>query len=86
MAPEDLQVSVNNGFLEMCAERRQVHTESNIWTNKVERSYGRVSRRLRLPIEADQDTADCTFRNGVLVVSFKKQLEMIGGRRQLLIK
>lgn len=85
MAPEDLQVSVDNGFLQMSAERKQIHRESNMWTNKIERSFGRVSRRLMLPALADPDSADCTFRNGVLTVTFRK----LGGSstaRQLLIK
>lgn len=85
MAPEDLQVTVDNGVLEMSAERKQIHQESNVWANKIERSFGRVSRRLVLPAQADQDSADCTFRNGVLTVSFRR----LGGSstaRQLLIK
>ena len=85
MAPEDLQVTVDNGVLEMSAERKQIHQESNVWANKIERSFGRVSRRLVLPLQADSDSADCTFRNGVLTVSFRR----LGGSstaRQLLIK
>ena len=85
MSPEDLHVTIEKGALIMSAERKQIYQESNMWSNKIERSFGRVSRRLRLPALADSDSADCTFRNGVLTVTFTK----LGGSstaRQLLIK
>jgi HSP20 family protein len=36
--------------------------------HRVERSYGRFSRRLRLPSTVDRSTVSATFRNGVLRV------------------
>jgi HSP20 family protein len=84
--PEDIEVNIDRGFLELKAERKQVHRENDGFNRRIERSYGKVSRRIELPIQADQNKAECTFKNGVLTVSFKKVAGATPLRRQLLIK
>lgn len=84
--PEDIQVTVDRGFLELKAERKEVHRETGAFSRRIERSFGRVSRRIALPSNADEKSADCSFKNGVLTVSFKKLEGEASGRRQLLIK
>jgi len=47
--------------------------EDDIWgTHRVERTYGKVSRTLTLPVNADAEHAECKFENGVLKVIFPK--------------
>lgn len=43
----------------------QVHT--------MERKYGKVERRIRLPANADSDGAATSFKNGVLTITFPKK-------------
>lgn len=38
----------------------------------MERSYGKVSRTLRLPVGADAEHANAVFENGVLSITFPK--------------
>lgn len=85
-APEDIQVTVDNGILELKAERKEIQRTNDVYSRRVERSFGRVSRRMVLPTLADEKSADCSFKNGVLTVSFKKLEGGSTGRRQLLIK
>ena len=82
----DIQVNIDRGFLELKAERKQVQREDDGFQRRVERSFGRVSRRLELPVDADQNKAECSFRNGVLTVSFPKLTGAASSRRQLQIK
>jgi HSP20 family molecular chaperone IbpA len=56
-------VNIDRGFLELKAERKQVHREDDGFSRRIERSFGRVSRRLALPPQADQNqVVQCSVR------------------------
>ena len=84
--PEDLEINVNNGFINLKAQRRQVHEETLGFQHNIERSFGRVSRSIQLPLRADEDSAKAEFKNGVLTVTFKKKEGLTGGGRKLAIQ
>ena len=70
--PEDVDVNICNGFINLKAERKQIHDETFGFTHNIERCYGRVTRTLRIPTRADQSRYTATFKHGVLNVSFSK--------------
>lgn len=47
-----------------------------------ERSYGALSRSLRLPLSVDPDKVEARFHNGVLIVTFPSGRKRSGQRRR----
>lgn len=83
----DVDISlVENKFLVIQAERKYVHEEEKDKVHSMERSYGKVQRRFRIPANADVDKADTSFKNGVLTLVFpKKVVNAEGNVRKLTI-
>ena len=53
--PNDLDISVVNGFLNIKAERRQKHEEDVGFTHNIERSYGKVQRSVAIPARSNDN-------------------------------
>lgn len=70
---EDLTTEVIGRDLVIKAERKIVHDTNTDTVHAVERSTGKVSRKLRIPQNADVDRVTSRFFNGVLTVSFPKK-------------
>lgn len=71
----DVDISlVENKFLVIQAERKYVHEEEKDKVHSMERSFGKVQRRFRLPANADVDKANTLFKNGVLTLTFPKKV------------
>jgi HSP20 family protein len=81
--PEDLEITVSGNDLVMKAERKFVHEEKNDKVHSMERSYGTVQRRIRLPKNADMDAALTNMKNGVLTVTVPKKSGQKDGSRKL---
>jgi HSP20 family protein len=89
LSPDDVGVTVDNGMLIVEGERRSEHDrcEGDVWT--CERTYGRFQRVIPLPENADLDSAEARFENGVLEISIRapeqkaegKRVEVRGGSR-----
>ncbi len=75
VAAEDVDVSVNEGVLEISGERRPRERGEDERSHRVERRYGRFSRRFRLPENADEDAIRARVANGVLEVTIDKRAE-----------
>jgi HSP20 family protein len=58
----------------MKAERKSTHHDTLNFVHSSDRSYGKVQRKILLPINADVDHGVAKFRNGVLTISFPKIL------------
>lgn len=69
---EDLDISIRDRVLCMKAERKAAHEVENDVVHSFERSYGKVQRKILLPINADAEHAQAKFKNGVLTVTFPK--------------
>jgi HSP20 family protein len=67
-APDDVQITVENGTLTIVAESRDERTEKNeqgeVLVQEIRR--GSVSRSITLPTGLEPDKANATFDNGVL--------------------
>ncbi|MCX3061729.1 Hsp20/alpha crystallin family protein [Streptomyces beihaiensis] len=65
MAPEDIDVMLNDGILTVQAER----TERNVEKNHSEIRYGSMSRSVSLPPGADENDVTAQYTDGMLTVS-----------------
>lgn len=70
--PEDVDVSVNDRFLVIRAERKQCHNEGTDKIIRLERPYGKVHKKIKLPKSANLDEAKTCLTNGVLCVCIPK--------------
>ena len=84
--PEDLDVSVVDKYLVLKAERKHVHENKSDKVHSMERSYGTVQRKIRIPQNADVDQASVKLRNGVLSISVPKKAPAVESVRKLAVK
>ena len=69
---EDVKVAVENGVLAIEGERRMEKEEKGRKFHRVERSYGKVVRRMSVPTDVDQQKVEANFKDGVLNVRLPK--------------
>jgi len=74
--PDDIDVSMDSGVLNVSGERRAVPRADDAGVQRIERATGRFFRHFTLPETADAEgiTAKCT--NGILEVSIPKMPEI----------
>jgi HSP20 family protein len=72
---KDVKVSVDNGVLSICGERKQEKEEEGTHFHRMERYYGSFDRSFTLPDNIDQTHLDATFKNGMLTVELPKLAE-----------
>jgi HSP20 family protein len=73
IAPENVEVTAENGTLTVRGEKATGTTESgDLRWRLTERVHGSFQRSFRLPSEIDQDAIAATFANGVLTVRVPK--------------
>lgn len=68
MEQKDISLTVSEGILTVAGEKEQETEEEGKTFHRIERSYGRFSRSLQLPSDADQGAIKATMKNGVLSV------------------
>lgn len=59
-------------------DRSMEHEGDGERFHRVERSYGKFSRRLPLPASVDRDAVEATYRDGVLTVVLRRQGQRSG--------
>ena len=80
--PEDLEVTIQDKYLCLKAERKYVHEENTDKVHSMERSFGTVQRKIRIPANADVDQFSTLMKNGVLTVTMpKKEVKEEGVRK-----
>jgi len=72
MAPEDVEVHVENNYLVLRGEKKAQREEKKENAVHRECSYGSFSRSIPLPAEIQSDKVTATFKNGVLTVTLPK--------------
>ena len=65
---EDLDISLNDGFLTISAVKTEEKNEDEKYCKKSEFSYGEFSRTIQLPQEVDADNIDAKLEHGVLKI------------------
>ena len=75
MSPEDVEVTLDNGYLVIAGQRQHQSNESDTNTLQTEVVYGRFCRKVKLPQSADADQVTAELKNGVLSVTVGKKSE-----------
>ena len=68
----DVKVTVDDNVLSLTGERKFEERAEQDGYRRRERSYGKFSRRFRLPRRVDAAKVDATFKDGVLEVRVAK--------------
>jgi HSP20 family protein len=72
LAPENIDVQVENDVLTVRGERKYENEEENAGYRRVERSYGSFARSFVLPKGTNPDSIEAQVENGVLTVTIPK--------------
>lgn len=72
VAEKDIQMTLTDGTLMIQGEKRSEQEDKNKHYHRVERSYGSFQRMLSLPTDADENTVEAKFKNGVLTITIAK--------------
>ncbi|MGI9426483.1 MAG: Hsp20/alpha crystallin family protein [Hyphomicrobiaceae bacterium] len=83
---EDVDVAVHDGSLVVSGEKRSEHHESGRTYFFSEREYGAFQRSFRLPPDADNNTIDATFGDGVLTLRIAKRSSAPDDRRRIEVR
>lgn len=75
MEAKDLDVRLEKGLLVLSGERRNEKKEEKEGWQRYETSYGRFERAVALPEYVKTEEPKATLKNGVLTVTFGKDLE-----------
>jgi HSP20 family protein len=73
--PEDIQVSVANGVLNIRGELKEEKEEKEKMYLLRERRFGSFSRSVTLPSNVSVEKADAQFENGILTLTLPKAEE-----------
>lgn len=69
---DDVKITVDNGVLSICGERKQEKEEKGKTFHRVERFYGQFTRSFTLPENVDEDNITATFKDGMLSLEIPK--------------
>src|SRR5262249_4017936 len=83
---EDVQAELTDDALVIQGERREEHQEEREGFFQTEREYGRFFRAIPLPDGVIPESAQATFRNGVLEISMQAAPSEANRGRKLEIK
>jgi len=72
VAPEDIEITMDNGVLSIKGERAYEHKEERKDYKRMERVRGTFYRRFSLPDTADAEKIAATGKNGVLEIVIPK--------------
>lgn len=81
IAPDEIDVTVEEGMLTISGERREERREEDEGFVRSEVSYGTFVRTIPLPEGADESRVAATFRNGVLEITVPVSEQRQRGRR-----
>lgn len=70
---KDIQITPDNDVLMVRGEKRQEQEKKEGGFPRVERSYGSFQRALNLPDDANQESIEASFKNGVLMIIMDKR-------------
>ena len=69
---DKINLFIKDGILTLEAEKEEAKSESKETYHFKERSWGKVHRSFRLPINANQNDVKTSYVNGILNVTFPK--------------
>jgi HSP20 family protein len=72
LSEQDIDVELDAGVLRISGERRSQSSDQQGGYRRIERSFGRFSRSLKLPEGVDADAVQASFDKGVLEIKINK--------------
>jgi HSP20 family protein len=72
VGPGDIKVEFKDGFLTIHGVRRRENEEKGVKYHRIEREYGRFSRRFAMPADVKAGNVYAEFKDSVLVVILPK--------------
>jgi HSP20 family protein len=75
MKKEDIEISLQDGFLTFSGERKEEHKQETAETYRSERVLGRFHRSISLPCQVVAEKIKATYTDGVLTVTLPKAEE-----------
>jgi HSP20 family protein len=75
MSKEDIEISLHDGTLTICGERKHESTNSDK-AERTERYIGAFRRSIALPTRVDASKVSANYRNGILTVTLPKAEEV----------
>lgn len=69
----DFKVTIDQGRLHITGERKYEKKEKDTRAHRIERFYGTFSRSFNLPEDANPDTIEAKYQDGVLHLRITKQ-------------
>ncbi|QDS88920.1 Spore protein SP21 [Rosistilla ulvae] len=79
---EDIDVSFEDGLLKISAKRHQPDTTDRTYLHD-ERTWGDMSRSMRVSNSVDPDSIDASYQNGLLHVRLCKRAEVLPKRIEI---
>ena len=73
---KNIELSIDNGVLNLSAKQNSEYSESNKFTIK-ERNDSSFQRSFRVPDSVDQDKIKANYKNGILKIKLPKRKESI---------
>jgi HSP20 family protein len=70
---QNVRVEVDDDMLHITGERRVTAEHQERQYSRMERSYGRFERHLRLPASVDREAIRAEFRAGILTITLPKK-------------
>eukprot|EP00456_Euglypha_rotunda_P043904 TRINITY_DN3448_c0_g1_i1.p1 TRINITY_DN3448_c0_g1~~TRINITY_DN3448_c0_g1_i1.p1 ORF type:complete len:106 (+),score=27.50 TRINITY_DN3448_c0_g1_i1:226-543(+) len=70
---KDVKIEIEKNVLNISGERKKEIKEENEKFSRIERSYGKFQRSLRLPKDVDQEKVSAKQDNGILVLTLPKK-------------
>ncbi len=83
---KDIKLEIAHNTLTIRGEKKQEKEEKEKNFYRMERSYGAFQRVLSLPEDADQDSINATFKNGVLKIAMPRKKPAGSDVKQIEIK
>eukprot|EP01027_Heterolobosea_sp_BB2_P027572 GEZU01043041.1.p2 GENE.GEZU01043041.1~~GEZU01043041.1.p2 ORF type:complete len:177 (-),score=88.96 GEZU01043041.1:82-612(-) len=73
LSKNDVKIDLDNDLLTISGEKKEEKKEENERIHRLERTYGKFNRSVRLPKNIDVDNIQANFENGVLCVCVPKK-------------
>jgi len=86
MEKKDINVRVEDGILTISGEKKTEAKDEKDGYYRVERSFGKFERSVRLPSYAKDDTINASYKDGVLKIEIPCEKDKDKGGRDIAIK
>lgn len=83
---KDVKLELRENALIITGEKKHESEKKEKDFHRIERSYGSFKRVLNLPVDADADKVDASFKNGVLTVTLPRKAQEQPKGRSIEIK